>query len=156
MSSFEKLWRKNAPYIQNPQAQEDYFQFQTVAGRANMNLRSGQPTGLAYNRVVDAINRGFADRLFFVDFDDLTRDPEEIMKKIYEFLNEPFYKHDFENVEQVTFEDDSVHGMRDLHKIRSKIAPVESDWNKIIGVQFANLEKLNFWKQSNRENIQNL
>ncbi len=156
LSSFEKLWRKNAPYIQNPQAQEDYFQFQTVAGRANMNLRSGQPTGLAYNRVVDAINRGFADRLFFVDFDDLTRDPEEIMKKIYEFLNEPFYKHDFENVEQVTFEDDSVHGMRDLHKIRSKIAPVESDWNKIIGVQFANLEKLNFWKQSNRENIQNL
>lgn len=156
LSSFEKLWRKNAPFHQNPHARENYFKYQTVDGRVSMNLQPSQTTGLAYNRIVDALNRGFADRLFFVDFDDLTADPERTMQQIYEFLGESYFKHDFENVEQVTFENDEVHGIRDLHKIRSRVAPVESDWERIIGPQFAHLDKLNFWKNKSTHNPQSL
>lgn len=153
LASFEKLWRKNAPFVQNAQSRENYFQAQTVDGRVHMGLQPSQPTGLAYNRVVDAINRGYTDRLFFVDFDDLTRNPEETLHKIYTFLGEPVFKHNFENVQQVTVEDDTVHGIRDLHKIRNKVMPVESDWVKIIGPQFTHLGKLNFWKQKIEQNI---
>lgn len=153
LSSFEKINRKNAPYSQNPQARENYFQYQTVEGRVSMNLQPSQPTGLAYNRIVDAINRGFVDRLFFVDFDDLTHNPEETFTQIYTFLEEPFFEHNFEHVEQVTFENDAVHGIKDLHKIRTKVMPVQSDWSKIIGPQFAHLEKLNFWKQKIGKNV---
>lgn len=153
LSSFEKLWRKNAPYVQSGQARHNYFQYQTVEGRVQINLQADQPAGIAYNRVVDAINRGFTDRLFFVDFDDLTHNPEQTMKEIYTFLEEDHYEHDFENIKQVTHENDAVHGLRDLHKIRSKVAPVKSDWMTIIGPQFAHLEKLNFWKQKNKKNI---
>lgn len=156
ISSFEKLWRKNAPFNQNPQARENYFQYQTVEGRVNISLQPSQPTGLAYNRVVDALNRGFADRMFFVDFDDLTTDPAETMKQIYKFLGEPEYEHDFNNVEQVTFENDEVHGIRDLHKIKSVVAPVEADWHKIIGPQFGYLERLNFWKNKTSQTPQPL
>ena len=153
LSSFEKLWRKNAPYVQNSQSRKSYFQYQTVDGRVNINLQADQPVGIAYNRVVDAINRGFNDRLFFIDFDDLTQNPKQTMEQIYKFLQEPYYEHDFEKVEQVTYENDAIHGIRDLHKIRSKVAPVKSDWLTIIGPQFAHLEKLNFWKQKNQNNI---
>ncbi len=146
LASFEKLWRKNAPYTQNPMARENYFKYQTVDGRVGMNLQPSQTTGLAYNRIVDALNRGFSDRMFLVDFDDLTNEPEKTMKQIYEFLGEEYYAHDFDNVEQVTFEDDSVHGIKDLHKIRSKVAPVASDWERVIGPRFKRLESLNFWK----------
>lgn len=154
VSSFEKLWRKNAPYSQLGQAREHYFEFQTVEGRVNLFLRPEQPVGLAYNRVVDALNRGFADRLFFVDFDDLTQNPGETMRQIYDFLGEPYFAHDFDNIKQVTVENDEVHGMRDLHKIRSKIAPVKSDWETVIGPQFAGLESMNFWKKSKPVNPQ--
>lgn len=156
VSSFEKLWRKNAPYTQTGQSRHNYFQFQTVQGRVELFLRPDQPAGLAYNRIVDALNRGFADRLFFIDFDDLTRNPEQTMKQVYDFLGESYFAHDFENVEQVTFENDEIHGMRDLHKIRSKVAPVESDWERTIGAQFAYLENLNFWKQKASSNPQPL
>jgi sulfotransferase len=145
LASFEKLWRKNAPFIQNANSRENYFQSQTVDGRVHM--------GLAYNRIVDAINRGFSDRLFFVDFDDLTRAPQETLKQIYTFLGEPIFEHTFDNVQQVTVEDDAVHGIRDLHKIRNKVTPVESDWIKIIGPQFTHLGKLNFWKQKIPQNV---
>ncbi len=156
VSSFEKLWRKNAPYNQLGQARSNYFRFQTVQGRVALFLRSDQPIGLAYNRIVDALNRGFADRLFFVDFDDLTRDPQRTMKQIYEFLEEPYFDHDFNTVEQVTSERDEVHGLQDLHKIRSRVAPVEPDWQKVIGQEFRSLENLNFWKKNNDFNPQPL
>lgn len=153
LSSFEKINRKNAPYIQNGQARENYFQYQTIDGRVSMNMHPSQPVGLAYNRVVDAVNRGFANRLFFVDFDDLTNQPTETIKQIYAFLGELLFEHDFEHIEQVTSEDDAVHGMKDLHVIRSKVAPVESDWIKIIGPQFEHLQSLNFWKKKIGKNI---
>jgi sulfotransferase len=156
ISSFEKLWRKNAPYSQMGQARHDYFQFQTIQGRVALFLRPDQPIGLAYNRIVDALNRGFSDRLFFIDFDDLTHDPAQTLKQVYEFLEEPYFEHNFDSVEQVTFEHDEVHGIRDLHKIRSKVAPVEPDWQRIIGQDFHNLENLNFWKKNKDFNPQPL
>jgi sulfotransferase len=154
LASFEKLHRKNAPYIKHPNASANYFKFQTVEGRTQMNMDSSQPTGLAYNRIVDALNRGFADRLLFVDFDELTHNPEDTFKQIYKFLGEEYFEHNFDHVEQVTFENDTVHGIRDLHTIRTKVAPVVSDWIKIIGPQFEYLGKFNFWKQKQRGDLE--
>lgn len=156
LASFEKLHRKNAPYVKHPNAAVNYFKFQTVEGRTQMNMDSSQPTGLAYNRIIDALNRGFADRLLFVDFDDLTHNPEQTFKQIYTFLGEEYFEHNFENVEQVTFENDAIHGIKDLHKIRTKVAPVASDWIKIIGPQFEYLGKFNFWKQKEQKNLETL
>jgi hypothetical protein len=39
-------------------------------------------------------------------------DPEETVQKIYSCLNKQQYKHIFEHVEQVTFEDDSIYRLR--------------------------------------------
>lgn len=156
LASFEKLWRKNAPYSQAPQARDHYFAYQTVDGRVSINLQATQPVGLAYNRIVDAINRGFADRLFLIDFDDLTHNPEETMKQVYKFIDEPYFEHNFQKVEQVTYENDAIHGIQDLHKIRTKVAPVKSDWQTTIGPRFEHLGKLNFWKHAVKKDIKPL
>jgi hypothetical protein len=68
--------------VQSNTARIDYFKHQTVHGRTLMNMDGSQPTGLAYNRIIDALNRGFADRMFFVDFDDFyktNRDKHDIL-----------------------------------------------------------------------------
>jgi len=129
LASFEKLHRKTAHAKRD---QGDYFQAQTVEGRTQFLLDGSQVLGLAYNRLRDALARGLSDRLHLVEFDDLTHDPEATLKGIYEFLELPAFDHDFANVEQYTFEDDSVHGLP-LHSIRKEVKPIKDDSHTVLG-----------------------
>lgn len=134
LSSFEKLWRKSTGFSQWNFEQSDYFKAQTVEGRCDIWASAGQPVGLAYNRVKDVISRGYKDKLLFVEFDHLTTYPEQTLNMVYNYLELPYYKHDFNNVEQVTKEDDEgVHRIPGLHTIRPKVVPVPYDSDKILG-----------------------
>jgi sulfotransferase len=55
------------------------------------------------------------------------------MRKIYEYLELPYFAHDFDNIEQVTKEDDEVYGMFGDHKIRKKLEPVRSKAKELLG-----------------------
>ncbi len=148
LASFEKLWREASKTTQMAQESANYFKFQTVQGRSEVWMSADQPSvGLAYNRIRDAIQRGFQDRMYFIDFDDFTRDPQRVMSEVYQFLGEEPFQHNFDKVEQVTWEDDRVHGIPNLHRIRSKIEPMESQWPKILGKFAEKYGQLNFWKQ---------
>lgn len=147
LASFEKLWRSNAKTTQVGQESANYFKFQTVEGRTDVWMQVDQPVGLAYSRIRDAISRGYLDRLYFVEFERLTKDPKKEMQKIYQFLDEKSFEHNFDDVKQVTWEDDSVHGFKGLHDIRSKVEPIEPQWPKVLGSFAAGLDKLNFWKE---------
>jgi len=155
LASFEKLWRETSKTSQLNQERENYIEFQSIESRTKMWLSPKNTVGIAYNRLVDAIQRGYRDRMFLVDFDDLTKNPELSMKKIYEFLEEPYFKHDFENIKQVIFEDDTVHGFKNLHKIRSKIEPIESQWQKVLGPFAEKYGPMNFWKNNSNSNRAN-
>jgi len=102
LASFEKLWRATIPDRQLAIERENYFQFQTMEGRCMTWVRNDQPVGLAVNRIRDAVARGHKDCLHFVEFEQLTFEPEDAMKEIYAFLGEEPFEHDFNNVEQVT------------------------------------------------------
>jgi len=54
-----------------PGSERLHHDFQTVERRCLVWSRPDQPVGLAFNRIKDAIHRGFADRLHFVRFEDL-------------------------------------------------------------------------------------
>lgn len=146
LASFEKLWRDNSKTGQIGQESANYFKFQTAQGRCDVWLGNDQPLGLAYSRITDAITRGFRDRMFLVDFDDFTSKPKETMDMIYEFLGESKFKHDFENVKQVTWENDAVHGFRGLHDIRSRVEPIPPQWPIVLGQFAESYGRLNFWK----------
>lgn len=152
LTSFEKLWRANSSGSQLSQESQFYFDFQSIEGRTNAWLRTDQPVGLAYNRIVDAVKRGYSDRMLFVRFEDLTSKPKETMQKIYAFLDESDFEHDFNNVKQVTWEDDSIHGIKGLHDIRPKVEPVESQWQKVLGNFVKPLKDLNFWDTGENPN----
>jgi sulfotransferase len=138
LASFEKLYRETAKIKQPPFEAENYVLFQTVEGRCSFWTQADQVVGLAFNRVSDVVKRGFRDRLHFVDFDKLTSDPYHTLKGIYDFLEEKFFCHDFNNVEQVTHEDDTVHGYVNLHKIQQKVEPHPSRAKEILGEEVYN------------------
>ena len=142
LSSFEKLHRKT-----QAKDQGDYFQAQTIQGRAEHLLGAEQVLGLAYNRLKDAMMRGLGDRLCLVEFDDLTHNPKETLEDIYKFLELPNFDHDFTSVEQYTHEDDSVHGM-DLHTIRKDVKPIKDDSASVLGVDLCKqYNGTEFWRK---------
>ena len=145
LASFEKLWRRRSATGQVAQEPDNYFLMQTVEGRCEVWSRSDQPLGLAYNRIKDALRRGFGDRMHFVEFERLTRNPKRTLRQIYEFLDEEYFDHDFDHVEQITFEDDRVHGLGSLHAIRPKIEPMIAQWPGVLGDAAAKYKGLELW-----------
>lgn len=147
LASFEKLWRKGAATRQIAQEQENYFKWQTVEGRCEIWASSDQPVGLAYNRIKDAITRGFQDRMHLVRYEELTRNPARTMMLLYNFLEEDYYEHNFNHVEQIIFEQDAVYGLgSDLHTIRTKVEPQPPQWPEVLGEEVASKYKgADFW-----------
>jgi sulfotransferase len=151
LSSFEKLWRKSTGFSQWNFEQSDYFKAQTVEGRCDIWASAGQPVGLAYNRIKDAISRGYGDKILFLEFDELTSTPSQSLKTVYDYLELPYFQHNFKNIEQYTKEDDEgVHRIPNLHTIRPQILPVPHDSTKILGDFLANkYPNLELWRNYN-------
>ena len=131
-ASFEKLYRTTAATGQIPQEQADHtLKMKTALGRLEVFIDNSQPVGRSFNAIRDAVTRGWRNNLLFIEYDALTRNPASVMQGVYMFLGQKQYKHDFENVAQLTFEDDTLHGFKDLHKIRQKVRPQPPQWPEV-------------------------
>ena len=128
IASFERLYRNTAALGQLPQEGALELKFKTALGRVGVFIDDAQPVGRAYNAIRDAVTRGWLSCMHFVEYDDLTGDPHKTLQGIYEFLGEQPYQHDFNNVQQVTIEDDFVYGFKDLHTIRPVVQPQAARW----------------------------
>lgn len=138
LASFEKLYRNNISYHPMPGSQNDYLRFQTIEGRCEALMDPNNIVGGPLMWLREAQKRGFSDRILFVEFkhltNNLTKDPYFSLKEIYKFINESSYEeHDFNDIKQVTKENDLVYGWKDLHKIKSKIEHHESDAREVLG-----------------------
>ena len=148
LASFENLYRKTSKKpAQFGGEAENYFAFQTIEGRCKTWASGDQAFGLAYNRVKDAFDRGHKDKMLFVDFKELTQHKQTTMDRIHNFLGLDNFTYDFNNVEQVTVEDDSIHGIADLHTIRPKVEYPGPRWPDFIPDRVADAYKdLDFWR----------
>jgi len=98
------------------------------------------PVGPALEWLYDAIHQGYDQHMLFIRFEDFTRDPETEIKRVYNYLELPYFQHDFNNVEQLTHENDVIHGIFGDHQIQPKIQPLVEDYTSILG--FHNCDKI--------------
>jgi sulfotransferase len=131
LASFEKLYRKTSGLGQLPQEAQMALKFKTALGRVEVFIDDSQPVGRAYNAIRDAVTRGWKDCMYFIDYEELTRNPKATLNGIYRFLGTEAFQHDFSQVKQVTFEDDFAYGFKDLHVIRSTVEPQPPQWPKV-------------------------
>jgi hypothetical protein len=70
------------------------------------------------------------------------------MKLVYDYLELPYFNHNFNNVEQYTKEDDEgVHRIPNLHSIRPIVNPVPHDSEKTLGKFLSDKYKnLEIWR----------
>jgi sulfotransferase len=135
-SSMEKNFRKN-PHrengIQNPA--------QLVGTTLNKRVdiwASGIPVGVAIDRLQDIIQQNIDNKMLFIRYEDLMDNPEEEMSRIYNYLELPYYEgHDFENISQLTHEDDRVHGIFGDHQLRPKFERKPDDYMEVLGYEIS-------------------
>ena len=142
LASMEKLFRKN----------RDRADADEVTGTLNMitiNNRvmrwlNGPPVGIAVHRLVEAVQTGVLRHLCIVRFEDLTTNPQQVMRRVYDYIEEPYYEHDFANIPQATQENDAYHTIYGDHRIRQKLEPVPVDYNEVLTPELSAWVKQNY------------
>jgi len=130
-SSMEKNFRKN------PEQDKGIVNHAEMAGvtteqRIDM-WAAGVPVGMALQRLYQIVKEGNDQKMLFVKYEDLMKNPQGEMDRIYKYLDIPSYTHDFDNIQQITQEDDEVYGAYGDHTIKPKLTPVKPDWNEVLG-----------------------
>ena len=118
MDSIERLIRRNIYELSG------IFGFEaggTVYTRVNRLAANDGMVGYALDALREAFYGEHADRLILVSYQALTREPERTMARLYDFLGERWFAHDFENVEYEASEFDLPIGSPGLHTVRRKV-----------------------------------
>ena len=131
LASMEKQFRQN-PDLDRPIENHANLSGTTTLKRAVLNLQT-PPVGLALDRLLEIHQRGWNQKILFVRYEDLTAQPKQAMQKVYAYLSLPDFQHNFENVPQVTQEDDQAYGVPGLHQIRPKVELFQNDYLSILG-----------------------
>jgi sulfotransferase len=129
--SMEKNFRK-AQFKANPIVNHANMTGTTTPKRIDVWAQS-QPVGLAIERLSEIFRQGLDKNMLFIKFEDLCLYPETEMIRFYEFLGIEHFEHDFDNIAQVTKEDDEVYGIYGDHKIKQKLELPLSDAKKVLG-----------------------
>ncbi len=144
VSSMEKLYRANqlrVDPIENPGQGKGL----TVENRVKTWI-AGVPIGIAMDRVQDVYSRGVAKGMLFVKMEDLTSNPQGELDRIYDYIGEEMVTHKFEDIEQLTQEDDRRFGIPGLHTLQPKVEPIKEDWTEILGTNLSKgLKQGNMW-----------
>ena len=96
LDSIEALTRRNAL---EPSGIFKFDPGGTVYSRAEGLMSGTGMIGYALNALREAVFGAEREKLLLVRFETLTVDPTRAMAAVYEFINEPLFTHDFENIE---------------------------------------------------------
>lgn len=119
MDSVEKIVRAN-PLRKSKLFRND-AERATVFTRTDVLTRPDRMIGYAWSALKDAYYSDEAGRLLLVEYDILCQRPEEVMRLIYDFIGEPYYDHDFDNVEYEAETFDTFLNTPGLHTVGKKV-----------------------------------
>lgn len=75
--------------------------------------------GSCYRGLQQVYAQGNERQVHLIEYDDLINMPEDTMRRIYNFLEEDYYEHDFTAIENIHQERDlEVYGLPDMHAVR--------------------------------------
>jgi sulfotransferase len=122
LDSFEQLYRKN-PYDKNLMIPDEYAK--TVYSRCDYLMNESSTVGFAYMGLKEAITSAEKNMIMLVEYEQLCKNPAGMMTAIYNFIGQPYYQHDFDNVETSYDEFDDDVNVKGLHTTRKSIQWIE-------------------------------
>ena len=92
----------------------------TVYSRVEMLIDEKGVVGFPYIGIKQSITSDEKNMLMLIEYNQLCKTPEQIMKAIYSFIGEEYYQHDFNNVEGSWDEYDTEIGIK-LHQVKRRV-----------------------------------
>lgn len=129
LNSFEKLYKKRGLTEALPLYGNNKDNVRNVYARTEF-LANLSSVRYCYTALREMYYGQYKDKhLILVEYSDLVLNPEDTLRKVYDFVGEPYYPHDFKNV-GFSFEAyDKALKLRSLHDVRPL---VEFEAEKIV------------------------
>ncbi|CAN7732323.1 MULTISPECIES: sulfotransferase family protein [Pseudomonas] len=142
MDSIERLYRANP--FENTKLFGDAVERNTVYSRCETLAQRNRLVGFAWAALKEAYYGEHADSLLIVDYDLLTQAPDRVMRLVYDFIGEPWFEHDFNNLAYDAPEFDQALGVSGLHKVKPKVE-LQSRRTILPPDLFKQYAELSFW-----------
>jgi sulfotransferase len=104
--------------------------------------------GQSMSSIQEAFRENKQHCLHFVEYEDLVNQPDETMKKIYNFLEMDYFQHDYTSLSNQNREKDLItYGVQDLHEVRSELKSISPSPDKVLSQEILNRCKdAEFWR----------
>ncbi len=102
------------------------------------------PLGYSLEKLYQTLLDGTAANFLFIRYEDLCSNPNNVMKSIYQYLELDEFKHNFQHINQITIENDAIHGIYGDHIIRNSLKILPNDSKDILGMHTVDLIKENY------------
>ena len=105
------------------------------------------PVGLAMLRLYDLFQRNQNNKVHFIRYEDLCNYPKDIMNRLYKYIEEPLFEHDFNNIIKTVEEDDTHYGIFGKHSVQKELKKtVENKWKDVLNEEIAQqIKNANQW-----------
>ena len=147
MDSIERRYRAN-PY-EITRLFNDDTERNTVYSRVDTLAQRNRMVGYPWTALKEAFYGEHAESLLVVDYDLLAQAPHKVLPLIYQFLGEPEYARNFEQVKYDAPDFDEALGLHGLHKVRARVA-LEPRQTILPPDLFEQYSQLSFWQDGSR------
>jgi len=106
----------------------------TMMDRASQQFSEDGLFGLPIKHIEDLLRRSVPGN-FYVPFEAFVAEPKELMAEVLDYLELEPFEFDFDNVESAATDADELYRFRYPHVGAGKVAPVESNWESVIGAE---------------------
>jgi len=116
-------------YTENPDSFVNRYNLKNDEEKLSMIMNNKGAVAKDLEAIKNAYK--YPDICHFVKYDDLVAQPEQEFKKIYEFINEPYFNHRFQDLQQVEVNgmkyDDTIVG-KNMHTIRNVVRKIPNSY----------------------------
>lgn len=100
----------------------------------------------------EGFRKGCEKYMHIIEYNDLVNRPEDTMRKVYHFLEIPYYNHDFENVSNKYREKDTkVYGLGDMHQVRKQVKKTSKRPEEVLSDYILNkYSGMEFWRKAKK------
>lgn len=128
VNSFEKI-RSNSIYFDSKSENISVENTPALIQRAMQTLAIQYiESAILSCKLIKETNFPHKDNIYFCRYEDLTKNPNEELNKIYSFLELDSFQHDFNSIQQKEFNDNSYVPWGD-HKIKDKVEYKKENYN---------------------------
>lgn len=144
IASMEKQFRKNQSITDSIRI-PDEMKGTNLPKRVDIWMAN--PTlGLSLESLNDIVRQGYDNKILFVKYEDLCLYPESELTRIYQYLDVPYFNHDFDQITKVVKEDDEIYSGFTADELGSvsKLQRKPHDFRLVLGADVSDWVHQNF------------